>query len=97
MTKKQNNFAPTFGLFNPNLTTPLPPHLVPRFFLEAGGLTLLAVRQLDIVPSDHPMQFPGKLMNQTSENGKKPNSRPDFELFGPNMDLQIFISGFYLS
>ena len=25
-------------------------------------------------------------MNQTSENGKKPNFRPDFGLFGPNLD-----------
>ena len=28
------------------------------------------------------MQFPGKLKNQTQENSKKPNSEPDFVLFG---------------
>ena len=28
------------------------------------------------------MQFPGKLKIQTQENRKKPNSGPDFVLFG---------------
>ena len=42
-------------------------------------------QQLDNVPSYHPMQFLGKLMNQTSENGKKPNFGPDFGLFGPKL------------
>ena len=34
---------------------------------------------LDNVPGYHPMQFPGKLMNQTWKSNKKPN----FGLFGP--------------
>ena len=29
--------------------------------------------------------FKGKLMNQTWENVKKPNFRPDFGLFDPNL------------
>ena len=29
-------------------------------------------------------------MNQTLENGKKPNFRPDFGLFGPNLGPQLF-------
>ena len=32
------------------------------------------------------MQLPGKLVNQTWENGEKPN----FGLFGPNLSLQFF-------
>ena len=31
------------------------------------------------------MQFPGKLTNQTSENGKEPNFGPNFSPFGPNL------------
>ena len=31
------------------------------------------------------MQLTGKLMNQTWENGEKPNFGPDFGLFGPNL------------
>ena len=31
------------------------------------------------------MQFQGKLMNQTSENGKNPSFGPDFGPFGQNM------------
>ena len=51
--------------------------------------------QLGIVPSYHPMQFPRKLTNQTSENGEKPNFGPDFGSFGPNFNPP-FICGFYL-
>ena len=40
---------------------------------------------LDVVPSYHPMQFTGKLMNQTWENGKKPDFRSDFGSFSPNL------------
>ena len=38
------------------------------------------------------MKFPGKLMNQTSENGKKTNFRPDF---GPNLGPKNFLREFY--
>ena len=34
------------------------------------------------------MQFKGKLMNQTWENGKKPNLGSDFGLFDPNVGPQ---------
>ena len=40
------------------------------------------------------MQFQGKLMNQAWENGKRPNFVPDFGMFGPNLDPQIFLAGF---
>ena len=44
------------------------------------------------------MQFKGKLMNQTWENGKKNNFGPDFGLgFGRNLVPTIFFRGFYLS
>ena len=36
---------------------------------------------LYIVASYHCMQFQGKLMNQTCENGKKPSFRPNFGPF----------------
>ena len=42
------------------------------------------------------MQFKAKLMNQTWENDKKPNFRPDFGLFDPNLGLQIIFWEFYL-
>ena len=35
-------------------------------------------------------------MNQTWENNKKPNSEPNFGLFGPNLGQQNFFGGFYL-
>ena len=36
---------------------------------------------LDIVPSYQPMQFLGKLLNQTWRNDKKPNFGYNFDLF----------------
>ena len=45
---------------------------------------------LDIVASYHRMQFQGKLMNQTWENGKKPSFAPDFGQFGPNLGRHCF-------
>ena len=41
------------------------------------------------IASNHSVQFQGKLINQTWENGKKPSFRPDF---GPNLGLKIFFS-----
>ena len=52
---------------------------------------------LDIVASYHCMQFQGKLMNQTWENGKKSSFEPNFGPFGPNLDPKIFFRGFYLN
>ena len=43
---------------------------------------------LDIVPSYNPVQYQGKLMTQTSENGENPNFGPHF---GPP---QIFLVSF---
>ena len=40
------------------------------------------------------MQFKGKLIHQTSENSKRPNSKPDFGLFHPNLGPQTFSAGF---
>ena len=45
---------------------------------------------LDIFLNYHPMQFPGKLMKQTWENGKKFKFGPDFGPFGPNLGSQSF-------
>ena len=46
---------------------------------------------LDIVASNHCMQFQGKLMNQTWENGKKPNFEPNFDWFDPNLCPNFFL------
>ena len=40
------------------------------------------------------MKFKGKLMNQTSENGKKTNFGPNIGLFGPNLVINFFFVGF---
>ena len=39
------------------------------------------------------MQFPGKLMNQTSENYKKPNFWSDFGPFRPNLPPPLPLQG----
>ena len=49
---------------------------------------------MDIVPSYDPVQFKGKQMNQTWENGEKPSFEPDFGQFVPNQGPQIFFLGF---
>ena len=36
-------------------------------------------------------------MNQTWENGKKPNFEPNFGQFGPNVGLQNLLRGFFSS
>ena len=38
------------------------------------------------------MQFPGKLTNQTSENGQKPDFGPNFDPFGSNLGPKKFLS-----
>ena len=45
---------------------------------------------LDIVENYHCMQFQGKLMNQTVENGKKPIFGSDFGPFAQNSGRQTF-------
>ena len=47
---------------------------------------------LEIVTSYHPMQFKGKLMNQTWENSKKPNFGSYFGSFDLNLGPRIFFS-----
>ena len=37
------------------------------------------------------MQFKGKLMNQTWENGKKTSFEPNISLFGANVGPKIFL------
>ena len=45
---------------------------------------------LEITASYHCMQFEGKLMNQTGENGKKPCFGQDCGPFGPNLGHHFF-------
>ena len=42
------------------------------------------------------MQFQGKLLAQTWENGKKAEFQADFSWFGPNLGLRNFFPEFYL-
>ena len=54
-------------------------------------------QQLDIVLSYHLIQFKGKLMIQTSENGKKSNLGPDFGPLWPKFGHQNFFFVFFSS
>ena len=73
---KKPNFGPDFG--------PLWPKFGPKNCFREFYLYYM----LYIVTSYHYMQFRGKLMNQTWENGKKPSFGPNFgglfwHKFGP--------------
>ena len=80
---KKLNFRPNFGLFDPNLG--------PKIFLI--GLTSSSS---NIVASYNCMQFQGKLMNQTWENGNKPSFKTNFGPFGPNLGPKNIFHQFYL-
>ena len=69
-----------FGRFDPSLG--------PKIFLHG----FYFYYYLDIFASYHCMQFQGKLINQTWENGKKPSFRTDFGPFGPNLGPKFFFS-----
>ena len=77
----RNGIKPSF---KPNLR-PFDPNLVPNFF---RGFYLYW--KLDILASYHCMQFQGKIINQTWENGKKPSFMTDFCPYGSNSGSQIF-------
>ena len=77
---KKPNFGPEFGLFGLNLS----PYFFSIFFFLLRVLPLLVVRHCSKL---YPTQFKGKLINQTWENIKKPNFRPDFDPFWPKFDL----------
>ena len=51
---------------------------------------------LDIVGNYHHIQFQGKRLTQTQENGEKPRFGPDLGTLGPNSGSQYFFqkSGF---
>ena len=49
-----------------------------------------------MVPDYHALQFKGKPVKQTPENDEKPNFRPYFGMFGPNLGTKIYFSGIYL-
>ena len=49
---------------------------------------------LDNVPGYHPMQFTGKLINQTCKHDKKANFGPDLGLFSLNVGSQFFCVSF---
>ena len=72
------------------ILAPLDQVWVPQIFFHEFYLYYM----LDIVTSYDCMQFHGKLMNQTWENGKKPSFRADFGLFGLNLDSKIFFISF---
>ena len=76
---KKTNLGLDFDPFGLNLS---PLIFYCRFYL---------CKEIDMVPSYHTMQIKGKLMNQSWENGEKPNFRPNF---GANLAPQIFFVGF---
>ena len=73
---KKSSFRSDFGLFGADLG---PKRIFYGFHL---------CKMLDITASYHCMQFQGKLMNQTWENGKNPIFGPDFGPFGTNSGCQ---------
>ena len=66
------------------------PKLGPKRFFS----WFLPYLMLYIVASYHCMEFQGKLMNQISENGKKPSLGPDFGPFGSNLGPYFFFMDF---
>ena len=62
---------------------------VPNFFPE-----FYLYQLLDSVLSYYPMQFKGKLKNQTWQNDKKTNFGSHFGPFGPNLGPQNFFLSF---
>ena len=74
-----------FGSFGPNLS----PNNYFRGFYN--------YQMLDIIASYQCMQFQGKIMNQTWENGKKPSLRPDFVQISPNSGRHFFFFFFFSS
>ena len=51
---------------------------------------------LDIVASYHCMQFQGKLMNQSQENGEKPHFGFNLGPLGPNSCQNFFLKKIWL-
>ena len=79
LRKWQKNWFPDdFGPFGTNLAT--------KAFLR----WFYFYQTLDIVTSYHCMQFQGKLMNETWENGKKCSFNRDLVPFGPNSGCHFF-------
>ena len=72
--KKTPNFRPDFGLLGRNLC---PKNIFAGFTFTSS-------------PSSDPLQFKGRLMNQTEEIDKKPNFGPDFGW--PKFDRPNFFS-----
>ena len=62
---------------------------VPNFFPE-----FYLYQLLDSVLSYYPMQFKGKLKNQTWQNDKKTNFGPHFGPSGPNLGPKNFFLSF---
>ena len=81
---KKPSFLTNFGPFGPNLG---PLNFFHEFYLNYN---------LDIVTSCDCMQFYGKLMNPTWENGKKPSFGTDFGPFDPSLGPENFFHEFYL-
>ena len=94
---KKPNFRPDFGSFWPKLEKMIK-NLVPGLILAPMAqngpqnliswvLALIVVRHCS---SYHCMQFQGKLICQTWENGKKPSFGPNYVPFGPNLGTNFF-------
>ena len=57
----------------------------PNFVFQNFFFRGFYLYQLDIVPSNHPIKFERKIINQTWENFEKPNFGPNFGQFGRHL------------
>ena len=80
---QKTNFGSDFGLF------------WPKYGCQNFFRVFYLYQMLYIVESYHCVQFQGKLMNQTWENGQRPIFGKDFGLFWPNFGPpKIFVVRF---
>ena len=67
------------------VSSPILAPFVPNFAPQNFFCEFYLYHMLDIVGSYQCMQFQGTLINQSSENDKKPSFRPDFGPFGKHL------------
>ena len=83
--RRKPSFWPNFGPFGPIFH--------PQIFFSS----ILPKLDVKNFASYHCMQFQGKLMNKTGENGKKPSFKSNFGPFGPYSGRQFFFQNLTLS
>ena len=69
----------------------------PNFRPDFGSFEFYLYWMLEIVWNYHCMQFYGKLIIQTQENGKKPHFKPNIGSFGSNLGSRFFQKSGFIS